>query len=70
MAKTTPRLFVDQKLAPKAEVTLSPEQSHYLANVLRLAPGDVASVFNARMANISRISPKRRRRKWCCAWSS
>jgi len=47
MAKTTPRLFVDQTLAPKAEVTLSPEQSHYLANVLRLQPGDVASVFNA-----------------------
>ncbi|MBG1233431.1 16S rRNA (uracil(1498)-N(3))-methyltransferase [Aestuariivirga litoralis] len=46
MAKTTPRLFVDQKLEAKAEVTLAPEQSHYLANVLRLQPGDAASVFN------------------------
>lgn len=63
MAKTTPRLFVDQPLAPKAEVTLSPEQSHYLANVLRLAPGDVASVFNAEdgeyLAHLAEASKKK-----------
>jgi len=63
MAKTTPRLFVDQTLAPKAEVTLSPEQSHYLANVLRLAPGDVASVFNAAdgeyLAHLAEASKKK-----------
>ena len=47
MAKTTPRLFVDQRLKPTAEVTLGPEQSHYLQSVMRLAPGDVVSVFNA-----------------------
>jgi 16S rRNA (uracil1498-N3)-methyltransferase len=63
MAKTTPRLFVDQRLEAKAEVTLAPEQSHYLANVLRLAPGDAALIFNAAdgewLAHLAEASKKK-----------
>jgi 16S rRNA (uracil1498-N3)-methyltransferase len=46
MAKTTPRLFVDQALSAGASLTLAPEQGHYLTNVLRLLPGDSVSLFN------------------------
>jgi len=46
MAKSTPRLFVDQNLSPQALVTLSVEQAHYLGGVLRLAVGDAVSIFN------------------------
>ncbi len=48
MAKTTARLFVDQELSAGAEITLSPEQSHYLANVLRSGAGDAVHIFNGR----------------------
>jgi len=48
MAKSTPRLFVDQTLMPQAEVQLSAEQAHYLGAVLRLAVGDAVCVFNGR----------------------
>jgi len=48
MAKTTARLFVDQELKAGAEISLSPEQSHYLANVLRIAAGDGVHIFNGR----------------------
>ncbi len=48
MAKTTPRLHVARPLSVNAEFTLDAEPSHYLAHVLRLAPGDVASLFNER----------------------
>jgi 16S rRNA (uracil1498-N3)-methyltransferase len=47
MAKTTPRLFVDQHLSAGAALTLAPEQGHYLMNVLRLQPGDPVSLFNS-----------------------
>lgn len=47
MAKTTPRLHVEDDLSPGREMALPREQGHYLAHVLRLAPGDVVSVFNA-----------------------
>jgi 16S rRNA (uracil1498-N3)-methyltransferase len=46
MAKTTPRLHVDQSLSAYAEITLAPEQGHYLSNVLRLNTGDAVAVFN------------------------
>jgi 16S rRNA (uracil1498-N3)-methyltransferase len=46
MAKTTPRLFVDQALSQDAAISLAPEQGHYLSNVLRMAPGDAVAVFN------------------------
>lgn len=46
--KTTPRLHLDQTLSAGAELPLAREQGHYLAHVLRLAPGDTVAVFNAR----------------------
>jgi 16S rRNA (uracil1498-N3)-methyltransferase len=48
MAKTTARLFVDQELKAGAEISLAAEQSHYLANVLRIAAGDAVHIFNGR----------------------
>jgi 16S rRNA (uracil1498-N3)-methyltransferase len=48
MAKTTPRLHVDQALSAGAVLTLAPEQGHYLTNVLRLSPGDAVAIFNGR----------------------
>ncbi len=46
MAKSTPRLHVEAKLAPGRDIPLSAEQAHYLVHVLRLAGGDVVRVFN------------------------
>ena len=46
MAKTTPRLHVNSSLENGREITLAAEQSHYLANVLRMTPGDTLRVFN------------------------
>ena len=46
MAKSTPRLFVDQSLQPRVEITLAAEQAHYLGSVLRLVAGDAVAVFN------------------------
>jgi len=34
------RIFVDQPLAPSAELTLSGDVAHYLLNVLRMQPGE------------------------------
>lgn len=48
MAKTTPRLCVDPLLSAGADLSLPPEQGHYLANVLRLKAGDTVAVFNGR----------------------
>lgn len=47
MAKTTPRLYVEQALCVAAEFTLEKEQSHYLTNVLRMVAGDALRVFNS-----------------------
>jgi len=44
----SPRLYVDEPLAAGAAVTLEPSQAHYLADVLRLKPGDPVLVFNGR----------------------
>ncbi len=46
MAKSTPRLHVEARLAPGHDIPLAPEQAHYLVNVLRLGGGDVVRVFN------------------------
>ena len=46
--KTTPRLHLDAGLEHHREITLERDQAHYLTGVLRLAPGDPVSVFNAR----------------------
>jgi 16S rRNA (uracil1498-N3)-methyltransferase len=63
MAKTTPRLFIDQALIASREVTLAPEQSHYLGNVLRLQPGDAVDVFNgvdgAFLAHVAEVAKKK-----------
>jgi 16S rRNA (uracil1498-N3)-methyltransferase len=40
------RLFVKSKLQAAGEIALTPDQAHYLGNVLRLKPGDKILVFN------------------------
>ena len=45
---TTPRLYVSAPLAEGADVALSPEQTNYLVNVLRLKAGARVLVFNGR----------------------
>lgn len=47
MAKTTPRLHVEQPLQPDHDIVLAREQAHYLVHVLRLKPGDPVEVFNS-----------------------
>src|ERR1700743_2025672 len=42
------RLFVPEPLAEGAAIALPTEQSHYLANVMRLQPGAALLVFNGR----------------------
>lgn len=44
----SPRLYVEAPLVQGGAVTLSAKQSHYLRNVLRLAPGAVVRLFNGR----------------------
>jgi len=43
-----PRVFVDAPLASGACVTLSPERSHHLIDVLRLKPGAALLLFDGR----------------------
>jgi 16S rRNA (uracil1498-N3)-methyltransferase len=45
---TTPRLCLDDDLAPSRTVALSPEAANYLVNVLRLRPGARVLAFNGR----------------------
>jgi len=63
MAKSTPRLFVDQSLSPQALVGLSPEQAHYLGSVLRIAVGDAVGVFNGQdgefLSHVSELAKKK-----------
>jgi 16S rRNA (uracil1498-N3)-methyltransferase len=40
------RLYVEDALAPGAEITLGKAQAHYLRNVLRLRAGDTVLLFN------------------------
>jgi 16S rRNA (uracil1498-N3)-methyltransferase len=47
MAKTTPRLHVENALSEAAEFVLPKEQGHYLMNVLRMNAGDAVAVFNS-----------------------
>ena len=58
----TPRLFVDDALAPGLEIALDRDQSHYLLNVLRLGENDVILMFNGRdgewLAPLSRHTKK------------
>ncbi len=51
MARTdfrTPRLYVPAPLAEGAELTLSPPQTNYLVNVMRLGADDRVLLFNGR----------------------
>jgi 16S rRNA (uracil1498-N3)-methyltransferase len=63
MAKSTPRLFVDQSLIVDAEITLAPEQAHYLGAVLRLQAGAAVSIFNGRdgefLTQVSEVAKKK-----------
>jgi 16S rRNA (uracil1498-N3)-methyltransferase len=45
---TSQRLFVPDALAAGVEIDLTPQQSNYLLNVLRLSEGAAVLVFNAR----------------------
>lgn len=45
--KDTPRLYVAEKLAERAEHFLAQDQAHYLRDVMRLKPGDPVRLFNA-----------------------
>ena len=65
MARTdfrTPRLYVPSALAGGAEIPLSPDQTNYLVNVLRLGPGARVLVFNGRdgefAATLAKVSRK------------
>ena len=48
MTITSIRLFVDAPLHPGVQVTATPAQGHYLANVMRLTAGDELKLFNGR----------------------
>jgi 16S rRNA (uracil1498-N3)-methyltransferase len=53
------RLYVPQDLAAGAAFDASPEQSHYLANVLRMAEGAELLVFNGRDGEwLARVAAK------------
>jgi len=59
--KSAPRLFVRQTLAPDASVTIEGPQAHYLAKVMRVAPGDavvlcddVTGEWAARVASVGK----------------
>jgi 16S rRNA (uracil1498-N3)-methyltransferase len=43
-----PRLYVDAPLAVGTSVALNRQQAHYVANVMRLKPGDALRLFNGR----------------------
>jgi len=46
-AKNKIRLYVEAALCPNAVVELSPDDSHYLCNVMRLTEGHVLGCFNS-----------------------
>ena len=56
------RLYTEEPLGKSIPVTLSAEQAHYLANVMRCKLGDMLSLFNGRdgqwQAEITSVSKK------------
>jgi 16S rRNA (uracil1498-N3)-methyltransferase len=60
---TTPRLCLDDDLAPGRKLALAPEAANYLLNVLRLAAGARVLVFNGRDGEFAAaIGPVERKR--------
>lgn len=56
------RLFVPQDLSENASIEASPEQSHYLSNVLRLTEGAEILIFNGRDGEwLARVEAKARK---------
>ena len=57
-----PRLYVEAALKDGAVIELAKDQTHYLANVMRLKGGDTVRVFNGRngewLAQITEITKK------------
>lgn len=51
--KIETRLYAEDRLEPGAAVVLGKERLHYLAHVLRLKPGAVVALFNARDGEFS-----------------
>jgi len=45
--RDAPRLYLDHRLAERAEHPLAQEQAHYVRDVMRLKPGDPVRLFNA-----------------------
>ncbi|MDD2795833.1 16S rRNA (uracil(1498)-N(3))-methyltransferase [Acidocella sp.] len=62
MSTTSIRLYTESPLHEAAQILLPEAQSHYLANVMRLAPGDTLRLFNAIAgewrASVTKISRK------------
>jgi 16S rRNA (uracil1498-N3)-methyltransferase len=59
---TTPRLCVDDDLAPGRAIALAPEAANYLVNVLRLKPGARVLAFNGRDGEFAaRLEGERKR---------
>ena len=62
MPSNLPRLFVKCPLRASAEVVLDRDQTHYLANVLRLKPDSYVLLFNGAdgewCARIDKLSKK------------
>jgi 16S rRNA (uracil1498-N3)-methyltransferase len=58
----SPRVFLEQPISAQATLALDAQQSHYLADVLRLTEGDAVLVFNGRdgewQATLTRASKK------------
>jgi 16S rRNA (uracil1498-N3)-methyltransferase len=48
MSATSIRLFVENLLETGATLSVTDAQAHYLANVMRVSPGDTLRVFNGR----------------------
>ncbi|MDX2028736.1 MAG: 16S rRNA (uracil(1498)-N(3))-methyltransferase [Alphaproteobacteria bacterium] len=58
----TPRLFVEGALGAGQSTSVSPDQAHYLQNVMRMQAGDALRLFNGRdgewLASIAAVSKR------------
>lgn len=60
---TWPRLFVQEDLGQKKQVTLSTDQTHYLIHVMRIREGDPLRLFNGRHGEWRAVMPFAPQRK-------